>query len=972
VGAESASTGSRRARRSLGLLVLLMATRAGALQPVGLGPAHDEYRIAAYAECLEDPERRWTIDDVVRAPLANQFVSHAADTFSFGMTDSAFWLRFALRNDSAERQEWLLGVDWALNDELDLYQRGADGAFTVRRAGDHIAFAQRETADRDPVFTIALEPGTTQTFHVRVAGQDALLVPIVVRTEKALGRHHLAQMTWLVFFYGVCTAMIVYNLVVYFSFRHRGYLFYVLFATCVLFWSLCTEGFVYQYTNPQVANVAVHIFGVGVAMSFLSFARAFLDSQAHTPRLDLPLRIVRVCQALTLPIAFVNVHLFTLLLLCVGFPAIGLMLAISVRRWRQGAIAARLFALACLPFAAGGLLFGVDAIWPLFGSDFVASHMLQIGALLSLVLLPTTLSGRLALFEQLQKRTAELRERTRELGDSEHALAAARDKALAANRAKSTFLANMSHELRTPLNAIIGYGEMLAEDAEEAGLTDYKADLEKIILSGRHLLGLINDVLDLSKIEAGRVELHAEDFDVRELVREVAATVAPLLGRNGNHLEVSVADGADTMHSDLTRLRQILFNLLSNAAKFTKEGSIRMAVERQAVEGADWLEFSITDTGIGMSPEQLGKVFDAFTQAKASTTREYGGTGLGLTITKRFCEMLGGTIDASSELGRGSRFTVRLPAVMPGGDTADGQREASAERAATVMPAPALAEVGKRRVLVIEDDPSARELIQRALEREGYAVRTAADGAEGLRLAHEGRPDAITLDVMMPQMDGWSVLVALKAAPALADVPVIVISIIENRDLGYALGASEYLLKPVERDRLVEVLARYVKPAEDGLVLVVDDEEVMRERLVRAVTEAGYRAVATANGRRALEQIEKRTPQLIVLDLMMPEMDGFELLAALRERTGWAEIPVVVVTAKDLSSAEQAALSGATERVFCKGAYDTTALIAEVNRCLGAARGLVPPESPAGTDPTVPSSPPAVAAGGRRKRGVAL
>ena len=916
-------------------LALWRGAPAAALPAVGLDATHGEYAIGSYVEYLEDPQRRWTIDDVVRAPLADHFARRPDSSLNLGLTDSAYWLRFALRNDTTEPARWFLCVDWALNDELDLYAPGSDGAFVVRHAGDARPFGAREIAYRQPLFLVALEPGATRTFFVRVAGGDALLVPLAVRSEGVLWRHNLSETGRLTFFYGACVAMIIYNCTIYLIFRHRGYLYYICFASCTLGWSLCTEGYAHQYSAPWVANRAIHVFGVGIVLSFISAARAFLDSRNHTPRMDRALRLLQIGEVGIVPLSFVEVPLFVLLLVLLGAAQVALLAIISVHRWRQGAPMARLFTLACVPLAAGGLLWGIDSLWPISTSNWVASYVLQLGALTSLVLLPMPLAGRLAFFEELQQRTAELRARTQDLADSERELEAARDKALAGSRAKSTFLANMSHELRTPLNAIIGYSEMVQEDAEEAGHTEYHEDLQKIILSGKHLLGLINDVLDLSKIEAGKVALYAEDFDVGELVRGMAASVEPLIARHANRLEVSVAHDAGTMHSDATRVRQILLNLLSNAAKFTKQGTIRLVVERQSVNGADGLEFSVADTGIGMSPDQLGQIFEAFTQAKPSTARDYGGTGLGLTITKRFCEMLGGVIDVASEPGRGARFVVRLPRFMPE-EVRKVEGDGPAEPSSITVPEGSARTAGKRLVLVIEDNPSARDLMQRALEREGYAVRAAGTGEEGLRLARACRPDVVTLDVVMPRMDGWAVLSALKADPELADVPVIVITIVENRDLGYALGAAEYLVKPVQRERLLGVLARHVPPGERGPVLVVDDEEGARQRLGRAVRDAGYAVVEAENGRVALERMAAQTPWLILLDLLMPVMDGFEFLAALRGRDEWRAIPVVFVTAKDLSEAERVALSGATERVFQKGTCDTASLVAEVSRLIRA------------------------------------
>jgi PAS domain S-box-containing protein len=376
-----------------------------------------------------------------------------------------------------------------------------------------------------------------------------------------------------------------------------------------------------------------------------------------------------------------------------------------------------------------------------------------------------------------------------------------------ANRTKSMFLANMSHELRTPLNAILGYSEMLVEEAEDLGETSFVPDLKKIHAAGKHLLGLINDVLDISKIEAGKMDLYIEAFEVRSLVDDVVSTVHPLVERNANSLLLRCPEGLGGMQADVTKVRQGLFNLLSNACKFTQEGQITLSVSRRSLDGRDWVDLAVSDTGIGMNAEQMSRLFQAFSQADASTTRKYGGTGLGLAITKRFCQLMGGDVSVESEPGKGTTFTMHLPAVVsPAGSEeapAEAVEEAAAEREEAAGP----------HVLVIDDDPSVRDLLQRFLKKEGFHVVSASGGEEGLRRARERRPDAIVLDIQMPGMDGWSVLRSLKAEQTLKDVPVVVVTMMDQKGLGLALGASDYLMKPVERERIAEVLRKYGRSA---------------------------------------------------------------------------------------------------------------------------------------------------------------
>ena len=485
-----------------------------------------------------------------------------------------------------------------------------------------------------------------------------------------------------------------------------------------------------------------------------------------------------------------------------------------------------------------------------------------------------------------------------------------------ANRHKSEFLASMSHELRTPLNAIIGYSEMLQEEATDLEQATLIPDLKKINAAGKHLLELINAVLDLSKIEAGRMDLYLETFGVPRLVDDIADIVRPLADKNGNRLEVQCAPEVGDMRADLTKVRQSLFNLLSNACKFTEKGTVSLAVRREAGETGDELVFAVTDTGIGMTDEQLGRLFQEFAQAEASTTRRFGGTGLGLALTRRLCRLMGGDVAVASEHGRGSTFTIRLPA-----EVADAPEAPSAEAA------PADAGAAGATVLVIDDDPAIRDLMQRFLGRDGFHVVTAAGGEEGLRRAQEIRPDAITLDVMMPGMDGWAVLAALKADAKLAPIPVIMLTIVDDRNLGYALGAADYLTKPIDRDRLMAVLARHRR---DQPVLVVEDDADTRELLRRLLEREGFAVVEAETGRVALDRVREQPPGLILLDLMMPEMDGFEFLAELRRQTGGRGIPVVVVTAKDLTPADHERLNGQVQRILQKGADTREDLLAEL------------------------------------------
>ena len=518
----------------------------------------------------------------------------------------------------------------------------------------------------------------------------------------------------------------------------------------------------------------------------------------------------------------------------------------------------------------------------------------------------------------------------------EQKLAQAMVSAEEANRAKSEFLANMSHELRTPMNAILGYSEMLIEEAEDLQQEDFIPDLKKINQAGTHLLALINDILDLSKIESGKMEAFAEEIDINTLIDEVSGTTQPLMEKNNNTLSIERGKELGKAHQDLTKLRQTLFNLLSNAAKFTHDGTITLHANRIEQAGVDWLTLAVSDTGIGIAADKIEHVFKEFTQADGSTTRDYGGTGLGLAISRRFCQLLGGDLNVHSELGEGSTFSIRIPAILP----EEHDLHPSAGTVATADMAEAELESLRKAgpgsmILVIDDDPEACEIIERYLTKDGYSVATATSGEQGLRLAHEIQPAAITLDVMMPDMDGWSVLRVLKADPALRAIPVIMLSMIDDRTRGYSLGAVDYLTKPVDREQLNKTLSRYYCAEEDTCpVLLVEDDTETREVMARTLVKAGWTVSEAGNGQEALDIMSGLHPRLILLDLMMPVMDGFDFLTVMRARPEWRHIPVIVITAKDLTADDRNRLTGRVEEIVEKSAYTHEQLLQHVSEAV--------------------------------------
>ncbi len=539
----------------------------------------------------------------------------------------------------------------------------------------------------------------------------------------------------------------------------------------------------------------------------------------------------------------------------------------------------------------------------------------------------------------LDMEASRLRARVSDTQPDLHAqIATLRAQMTEANHAKSAFLANMSHELRTPLNAILGYSELLQEDVREFGADELVSDLQKIHDSGQSLLNLINDILDLARIEAGRAEVYPQLVDIHDLCVDAIGSVRDLAAEHHNTIDLDIGPTVTTLFSDQRKTRQCLRNLLSNACKFTDNGKIVLRVMADDTPGAGTIIFEVEDNGIGMSQDQCAEIFREFVQSE-DPARKRGGTGLGLTITLRLAELLGGSLSVQSELGKGAIFRLEIPDQLDAEITEDPEWTADSDEASIDKSAAPM-------VLIVDNDDAMRNHLGNFLTAEGYRVLQARSGSEGVSFAERFRPDIICLDAVMPEVDGWATLKAIKSRTSTAHIPVVMITMVDDRSRGIVLGASEYLVKPIGKEALLQAIANVQILNASEPILLVEDDSLTRDMTARMLRAEGYRVMEAENGRVALERITEVRPALILLDLMMPELDGFSVVTAVRRHPDWREIPIVVVTAMELPPSQRGLLELQVETIVGKAGYDRNSLVEEVRRIVGQCVSIPSPVSP--------------------------
>ena len=507
----------------------------------------------------------------------------------------------------------------------------------------------------------------------------------------------------------------------------------------------------------------------------------------------------------------------------------------------------------------------------------------------------------------------------------------ARDEAIDAKGETSRFFANMSHELRTPLNAILGYGEMLAEDCEDLGYDDLLPDLKKITSAGTHLLSLINNILDISKIESGKMELYITSFEIEDVVDVIRDISAPLVSKNNNAFQCNIQDGIGAMRQDETKLRQCLSNLLSNAAKFTEAGTVTLEVDASLEKEIEMVSFKVIDTGEGMSEEGVGKVFEVYTQAERSTSAKHGGTGLGLPLSREMAQMMGGDITLTSELGVGSVFTLKLPRDCP-----QDEHEVSDSVLEGI-------DDDEKLVVLIDDDVTMHDLIKRTLNKIGLTLVGATDSEKGMQMVRETKPKLLLLDVLMPGRDGWSILRECKSDPELKDMPVIMVSQLNQDTLANSLGADDYITKPIDRELFLKTIKNILGDGDtdNNKILIIDDDENTRDLLSRMLKEGGWVPKTAKDGKEGLDQLGE-DPALIVLDLEMPRMDGFEFLNQYIETVNEEDrCPILVYSGKDLTDVQKELLENNVEGLVRKDEVSMDELSAIVKEIYSSGKAEV-------------------------------
>lgn len=797
------------------LTMILFSTYLFALEPVILTNSKEEYSLGRYLEILEDKGKKWSIQDVISPELSGNFVKSKRETPNFGYTNSAYWVRFKLKND-ATGKEWLLEVGYPLLDRIELYIPAEDltdqdnTGFVVKKTGDLLPFKERELKHQNFLFYLSVGSEKEQTLYLRIESEGSMQMPLTIRSSKNFTEKDHNERIALGLYYGIILAMLLYNLFLFFSLRDWNYLYYVLYIANYGFMQISLSGLAFEYLWPDLPwwnNRAIPFF---IAFSILwvsKFSSSFLLAKVHTPRINKLFHVLIGLSGLVMIWSLIGDYTAATVvaggLTMVFIPAA---MSAGLISWRKGYRLAKYFVIAwsILMFGTSVYILNAFGILP---NSLITANSMQIGSALEVILLSLALADRINIIRK----------------EKEEAQALAIDNLHKADKLKDEFLANTSHELKTPLNGIIGIADSMIDGATGRITSAQKSRLAMILTSGNRLLYLVNDILDSSRLKHHDIFLQLKPVDLRQIAEMVIILSKPLLAGKSIRLENEIDEGLPPVQGDENRLQQIMHNLISNAIKFTDSGIVKVA----AVTVDDHLEITVSDTGIGIPEDKLTGIFQSFRQADASISRVYGGTGLGLSITKQLIELHGGTIRAESSVGKGSQFIFTLPVSREQMEPASKARlggvrdESAAEDQYAEPPVPItnqLAATDQRllKILAVDDDPINLQVIVDYLSIKGYKADQVLSGREALKIVEQDHYDLILLDIMMPGMSGYEVCRKLRENHSANELPVIMLTAKDRvSDLveGLDAGANDYLTKPISKGELLARVKTHLESA---------------------------------------------------------------------------------------------------------------------------------------------------------------